>query len=184
MKGESTAGWVELGAIPTVRQTPAPLGHSAGHGLCGLWARNPARRQSGEPRVAQRYHGARESVAARRPCRRVEPWRPFPVDPRHPGHRCRSPPARGADDRPGRLVVGASAGRENRRHARESDPDSRLRDAGAQGFEGWFGAVLTATPLLGHPAVSREQAVLSFLRSAVVASRDLIQSAWKTQPQL
>jgi len=54
-----------------------------------------------------------------------------------------------------------------------ADPPTLAAD-GHWHTEGWFGAVLPASSLLGHPADSREQAVSSFLRSAVAASMDLI----------
>ena len=49
-----------------------------------------------------------------------------------------------------------------------------LESGGRWHTEGWFGAVLTATSILGEPAVTQKPAVSSFLRGAVDAARNLL----------
>jgi hypothetical protein len=49
-----------------------------------------------------------------------------------------------------------------------------LESGGRWHTEGWFGAVLTATSILGEPDETQESAVSSFLRGAVDAARNLL----------
>ncbi len=54
-----------------------------------------------------------------------------------------------------------------------TDPP-KLESGGSWHTDGWFGAVLTAATVVGHPADSRETAVWSFLSSAVDAAATLV----------
>ena len=53
----------------------------------------------------------------------------------------------------------------------------KLESHGSWHTDGWFGAVLTASTVVGHPADSRETAVSSFLSSAVDAAAKLVGDA-------